>query len=467
MCRLEVLRSAGFKYRVLGIPSALNFVEGAWIRESADLMPSADWEVASPVAGRPAAPGLQHADHWFASVDMSKATDGLHHDAVEEIIDALCEAGLIRTSDKSFALSSLGVAPLHEWEFSTTEGGEDSFLWRRGSPMGTPLSFTVLSWASAWASGAFRNARVRGDDCVGSDPDRRNLVLSLKEYEIALRCIGCELSRPKTFISQGAFTFCETIGLPRRSPRNPTVKVGVFAVPACPAPGGARPLVATPGVSRRHGCRQERVARCLSPWVCKSSKLHLPVELGGLGYTSRGLRASKSTRQRLAAAVSRGFDPLLLPACKGTYRGEGLFPRRLEQSRVSTRGGRKLRDTFCKKYVPKARPEENHVKVPLRTFTALLEERVANLLTLNECEPCVVDVGRRPARTRPQPFKNGKRAWWSRCKPLSVQHGIKSLLRLAHVLRERPIWVEETFVTDIPVGTPMGRKLIRATVMAH
>jgi hypothetical protein len=396
---------------------------------------------------------------------MSKATDGLFHDVVEVVVESLCEAGCIRKNDLLLAKASLGLDPLHQWEYTDSLENEYTWYWRRGSPMGTPLSFTVLSWVSAWAAGAFSSSRVRGDDAVGASTSEGVLRAQLREYEVALECVGAELNVAKTFVSRGNFTFCEGVGIPAtKSGRYKRTRF--FSVPACPAPGGTRPVVATPLVVRRHCLRQERVAVTLSPWLNRSALFHLPVELGGYGYTGRGLAVSQQVRKRLAYAVSRGFDPLLLPATKGEYRGEGLFPRRLEQSRLWTGLGRRVRDSFVESWPSYVQPGPGRVLLDGPKLVALMEERCSNRLSFMECETRVVDTSRRPARTRPNPFKNAGTAW-NRCRPLSRTHGLKSLLRLARVLRERPRWVDSDFVTNIPVGTPMGRKLRRATVVAR
>jgi hypothetical protein len=193
--------------------------------------------------------------------------------------------------------------------------------------MGTPLSFVVLSWVSAWASQAFRSSRHHGDDCAGRSrlSDSRD---ELEDYSIAVAAVGAELNVSKTFTSPAMWTMCEVLGVPRAKSEG---GMAVFVAPPCPPPGLKAPVVAESRCGNRFLKRQERVMKTLFPWVLKDARLHLPVEIGGLGYTGRGLAVGSGLRARLGALVSRdpgvGLASKLLG--KAPFREGGLFPRPL------------------------------------------------------------------------------------------------------------------------------------------
>jgi hypothetical protein len=94
--RLEGLRAPGMKARVVGVPDALTFVEGSWIRGSAYLMAPGHWYVESGPSGTPS--GLRYCKRggkWY-SVDLTRATDLISHAAIRGIIRGLVAVGLIR-----------------------------------------------------------------------------------------------------------------------------------------------------------------------------------------------------------------------------------------------------------------------------------------------------------------------------------------------------------------------------------
>jgi len=199
--------------------------------------------------------------------------------------------------------------------------------------MGTPLSFVVLSWVNAWASQAFSSSRHHGDDGVGRSPVGADAfsdesAFQLTDYDCAVSAIGGSLNRPKTFRSSTSWTMCEVLGVRTRENES---GMAVFVAPPCPAPGLKAPVLAESRCGNRYLKRQERVMKTLFPWLVKDPRLHLPAEIGGLGYLGRGLAVSRGLRARLGALVSR--DPTFEQAsglnCKAPFREGGLYPRPL------------------------------------------------------------------------------------------------------------------------------------------
>jgi len=321
--RAEALRAPGYKVRVVGVPDALTFVEGSWIRMSAHLLAPGHW--VPPVGTRECPSSLRYlAGTKFHSVDLSKATDGLSHDAIRVVIDGLAERGLIRPADVGPARRSLGIGPETIWRYGNRE-----VVSKRGSPMGTPLSFIVLSWMNAWASQAFRWARHHGDDCAG----RSQLSHSqgeLADYANAVGAVGAELNVKKTFTGP-LWTMCEVFSNPRQRAEG---GMEVCVVPPCPPPGLKAPVAAESRCGNRFLKRQERTMRTLFPWCVKDARLHMPVELGGLGYLGRGLAMGAGLRARLGFLVKQepevGLSTKLLG--KAPFREAGLYPRPLVQA---------------------------------------------------------------------------------------------------------------------------------------
>jgi len=190
-------------------PTPAPFVEGSWIRESSRLMAPGHWAI--DPESREIPNGLHYRrGHTFRSLDLSKATDGLSHAAVEVVIEALARRGAIRPADRLMARRSLGLVGNTTWSFPDPIG---EVVFSRGSPMGTPLSFVVLSWVNAWAVGKFGRSLTHGDDAVG-----RHRIGSdaLHIYSDRVESVGAQLNRTKTFRADHSWTACEILALPRR-----------------------------------------------------------------------------------------------------------------------------------------------------------------------------------------------------------------------------------------------------------
>jgi hypothetical protein len=419
--------------RVVGVPDALTFIEGDWIRRSCPMLARGHWVVSDGHDGQPS--GLRWRQGCeFVSVDLSAATDGLSHDAVGAVIDGLFRGGCIRNSDVALARRSLGLEPQTKW---TWEG----LTWfaKRGSPMGTPLSFVVLSWLNAWATSAFESARHHGDDAVG----RARHSYELDEYELGISLIGGRLNRAKTFVSSSGWTMCEVAAWPRKNTRHGTA---VFVPPPCPPPGLRAPVAADNRVGPRFLRRQERVMRTLFPWCARDPRLRLPACVGGLGYTGRGLAVPASVRSRLALLVSSGTDYLVARNLYGKkpFREGGLYPRPLvpEPSRS--------REYHLARRLVAQDPLEDPSGVPvtveqLVTFESMLVESQYVLMAGDKLRRRR-DAGR-PGKTKSNALF--RRSDSRRIRPLTVAHGLSSLERWAAKLRNLTVRVFEDVASEI------------------
>jgi len=433
-CKLEALPFPGMKVRVVGVPDALTYIEGDWIRRSSRMLAPGHWmiDVQDGIPG-----GLRHRKgSTFVSVDLSAATDGLSHDAVGAVIEGLVDGGAIRRSDAHAARRGLGLEPRTEWSYEGTR-----WLAKRGSPMGTPLSFIVLSWVNAWATSAFSSSRHHGDDAVG----RVMASYEVEEYAFAIASCGGELNRRKTFTSESGWTMCEVAAWPSEDEGG----TEVFVPPPCPPPGLRAPVAAETRCGSRYLRRQERVMRTLFPWCHRDPRLRLPKSIGGLGYLGRGLAIPVSLRRRLGTLVSRGPDYLIARGVVGKtpFTKEGLYPHPLVP-------------------VP-ARPKEYHLSrrlvasepltcsasdggVPVPVIGLVIYE---NMLVESQYRLLVGDKfkrrwgGDRPARTKSKALfrrYNGPLA-----APLTRKHGAASLDRWAVKLQNMTVEVFEDVAFEI------------------
>jgi len=305
--------------------------------------------------------------------------------------------------------------------------------------MGTPLSFVVLSWVNAWATSAFTRARHHGDDAVGRAVDS----FELDEYEQAISLCGGELNRAKTFASSSGWTMCEVAAWPRFD-----TKLGkaVFVPPPCPPPGLRAPVAADPRCGSRYLRRQERVMRTLFPWVSRDPRLRLPAEVGGLGYTGRGLAVPLSVRRRLGTLVSRGNDWLIAEGVvsKQPFREVGLYPRPLIPEPSRPRSYHAARRLVAQE--PLETP--SGVLVRLESLVIFKTMLVESQYRLSEGDRFKRRWGGdRPARTKSRalfrPLK-GKLA-----PPLSVRGGLLALRRWASKLSNLEVRVFEDVASEI------------------
>lgn len=439
--KLVPLLSPGLKVRVIGVPDALTFIEGSWIRESCPMLARGHWVVTPGPRGVP--PELRfRRGSTFVSVDLSKATDGLNHDAIREVVEGLHEAGAIRPADLPLALRSLGLEPLTAWHYNGA-----TWYARRGSPMGTPLSFVVLSWLNAFATDAFSSSRHHGDDAVGRADDSEEIT----DYSIAVAAIGASLNLTKTFTSPHSWTMCEVLYGTRQGQR----KGSIFVPPPCPAPGLKAPVAAESRCDNRYLKRQERVMKALFPWITKDPRLHLPVEVGGLGYLGRGLAVGVGVRCRLAALVSRGADWLIARNlhAKRAFREGGLYPKSLISTPRQPADYWKLR----REMEPLVDPVGG-VEVPAEQLIAYENRLVESTYRLMHGDALrrVRDSGR-PVRTKAKTLFRQRTV--TNVPPLRKWGGIMALRRWAERLKDLPVKVFADVALEIRGSTssPMGQ----------
>lgn len=325
--KAEALRTSGYKVRVVGVPDCLTYIEGSWIRESMHRggLPADHWRTETQIHGPPR--GMRHDDsrNSYYSLDLSRATDGLSHDAIRVIVDSLSSRGYIRPADVPMARRSLGLERNGTWRFPKREV---PFL--RGSPMGTPLSFVILSWTSSWSTAAFRRRLTHGDDAVGSE--RRttwggNPSRCLSVYADRTASVGTSLNRQKTFRANQSWTACEVFC----RPEDLTDRMVVVIPPSVPPATLRAPLAADPTLTGSFLRRAERVMTTRFPWLTRDARVHLPVSIGGLGYMGRGLAVGRALRVKLGSLVSREPKPedALAILSKKPFREVGLYPRPL------------------------------------------------------------------------------------------------------------------------------------------
>jgi len=435
--KATVIREQGMKYRVVGVPSALVFMEGTWIRQSCNMLPR---EHFVPRDGTTVPPGLSAGagQGWFVSVDLSKATDGIGLDAVEAVIDALHEARFIRPADVDKAKWGMGVDPMTKWTSSIGD-----WISRRGSPMGTPLSFVVLSWINAWACQGFSNVATHGDDAVGL----ANSYHEVDDYNLAVSSIGASLNMTKTFVSRTRATMCEFAILP--SARTSKGTVVPFYPPSCPGPGVRAPWAADPRVPNRYLRRAERVVRAFFPWSVRDPRVRLPLEVGGLGYTGRGLAVSKAVRCRLAAACSRGSDVELSAAlsAKRPFREEGLYPKSMVRVPLRPKSFYKACRAVDRSEDFHLKPAGQGVSVPLSKVIAAKARQAEELYTfLGGKTKRVVDKGR-PAKTKTSTLFRTPQV--PSIRPLSKANGVWALKRLASKLAALEVRIDEDIAHSI------------------
>lgn len=436
--RVEALRQPGLKVRVVGVPDALTFVEGDWIRRSCHLLAPGHWMFSADDSASPP-PGLHDAcgvGESFVSLDLSKATDGLSHRIIGAIVDGFADARVIRPTDVPLARRSLGLEPRTKWS-EAKRGLLSPDTWEavRGSPMGTPLSFPCLSWASEWFTRGFGSSRHHGDDSVGRDMWDLGLTVAENRIDDA----GARLNRSKTFISSFGWTMCEVLGLPRGRGEDMVVHVP----PPCPAPGSVMPSIADPRLGRRYLKRAERVQRTLFPGF--RLRLTLPSQFGGYGYTGRGLVAPVAVRKRLALLVSRGLNPseAAIWFSKVPFQEAGLFPRP-----IVPRVGRPAAFYRLRKDLPSIKDyldPEGGEQLLLKDLVASVEAQTESLyrMTSGYEGPRKMERAAHGKTRRTKPRTLFKGVLTQNVRPLSRSRGLASLSRLAKVLENSPVRIRD------------------------
>jgi hypothetical protein len=415
--KMEVIRSPGMKARIIGVPDALTYIEGDWIRRSTRLLAPGHWIVSNGPGSVPRELRSRR-DGVFVSVDLSKATDGLHQDVIEKIVNSLHKAGAIRNSDLPMALRGLGVKPLTTWRH-----GDKVWRARRGSPMGTPLSFIILSWVNYLATSAFTSRKHHGDDAVGVAVSQEEIL----GYSGIVSAFGASLNREKTFISRSAWTMCEVASWPNDRKMRRTE---VFIPPSCFPPGLKAPLPCEQRTSNKYKNRSERIIKTLFPWIIKDPRLHLPVEIGGLGYTGRGLKVAKSVRSKLGYLISKGssFELCKSLNAQPPFKEGGLWPKSFTLTPKKPKEYWKSRREVEKEQFLSGSSDGVRVSYEdLTSYKAEITEMYYRMSVGDQYKKTRTVV--RPGKTKAKPLFKLKKIPY--CKPLTVRFGVESLRRFA------------------------------------
>jgi hypothetical protein len=313
--------------------------------------------------------------------------------------------------------------------------------------MGTPLSFVVLSWVNAWATSVFERALHHGDDAVGRAKKGEG-NLELLAYGQRIASVGASLNRSKTFRADHSWTACEILALPGEWNEDQMV---AYVPPSCPPPGLRAPLEADPRLDNLGLRRQERVMRALFPWICRDARLHLPVSVGGLGFTGRGLAVGIALRRRLGALVSRGPSAVVAADLIGKkpFREMGLYARPLvrEVRDATFWRASKLVDTFFPAQVA------DPASVPLESLLSFKSCLIEDEIRLMEGEKFKRKrVARRPDRTRSSAVF--RRLKVKPAKALSRRFGCLALDRWAQQSKDCRVTVEQDIASEIRERIP-------------
>jgi len=310
----------GMKARIITIPPASCFSRGDLVRQSL-------WPVVKACIPQilPYAPhteeailqrlaGYRHASKVFLSADLTRATDGFGHDAIIAVCDGLRKAGLPAFLYTELR-ESLGVGKDPHYVRYRLSDMTDKMARRcrerydvvdgcveipkvRGSLMGTPCSFTILSLINNWMSALLGPARIICGDDLAAVTHRQNVP----SYAHRARCVGSELHEGKSYRSKIGFVFCEAYAL--SGPGN----VGLKSF----RPPSLKEFVRNGnGVMSQHSVDPSsfnRLARCArtiyrsqrSIAAKKGRPAELPASLGGLGHPCKGrLRVPRRVRESL------------------------------------------------------------------------------------------------------------------------------------------------------------------------
>jgi hypothetical protein len=307
--------------------------------------------------------------------------------------------------------------------------------------MGTPLSFIVLSWVSAWTVQSMSDGKVHGDDAVGIVVD----PLTRGDYSAAVEFTGASLNIVKSFLSRSCFTFCETWGTRARTKEKKIKGVVVFVPPPCPAPGLRAPIAAETRSTPLYLRRQERVMKTLFPWIVNDPRVRLPVEVGGLGYTGRGLAVSNSVRRRLAAALSKGvpdFADAEALVGKRPFREGGLYPRPIVP--VAKSPSLLYRAMAMVEKIPYRM--NSNIEVPLHMVVAWKAAMSVKTCAGLGGDTVKLKVSGRPERTRGRIFKGSDSP---RISPLTRRGGVGAIRRFVLRVRNQPLMIHPVIASQI------------------
>jgi len=334
----SVIAELGMKARVITVPPASVFAQGDLVRQV--LWPALLSRIPQilPYAPHTEDEILQRIGSWvpgmvYLSADLTRATDGFGHDAIQAVIRGLRKAGLPAFLCSELE-SNLGVGQdVHyvryqksqltqqTWQefgkrYGVNEDGETVDVPKlRGSLMGTPCSFSILSILNHWMSELLGKRRI----ICGDDLAALTHPLNVSTYARRACAIGSELHQGKSFRSRIGFVFCEAYAL--------TNEGGLKSF----RPASLKEFVRDGnGVMCQHGVDAtsfNRLARCARTLYRKQRVIatkkrrypELPAVLGGLGHPCKG-------RLRIPAAGRSAIFELYL--CENTAHDGAHDPTR-------------------------------------------------------------------------------------------------------------------------------------------
>jgi len=244
-----------------------------------------------------------HSSKIFLSADLTRATDGFGHDAIRAVIAGLGRAGLPAHLVQSLT-ESLGVGHefhyvryrLSDMEVSDAEACRKKYdvvegcveiPKIRGSLMGTPCSFIILSLLNHWMSDRLgRHRIICGDDLAAvTHPS------NISSYAQRATGVGSELHQGKSYRSRIGFVFCEAYALSSKS------KAG--GLESFRPPSLKEFVRNGNGIMSQHSVDPSsfnRLARCARTIYRSQRKIamkkhrpaELPASLGGLGHPCKG-----------------------------------------------------------------------------------------------------------------------------------------------------------------------------------
>lgn len=209
----------------------------------------------------------------LVSTDMSQATDALSHKAL------------------SWICLEFNIDSRLLYEFSVVEPGKDRVPYLRGCPMGTPVSWAVLSLLHYMILRTVTGNKyfaICGDDAIA-----RMDMLTFNWYKDMLFSVGLELNLSKTFLSDSYGTFCEGYYKASKGDRGllsrlPAVPTRVFNPSESDWTSNIQQIFkeyVNLGVSLRKLNRATKVAFPHVYYMCRNYQVnpYLPTFLGGVG----------------------------------------------------------------------------------------------------------------------------------------------------------------------------------------
>jgi hypothetical protein len=191
--------------------------------------------------------------------------------------------------------------------------------------------------------------------------------------------------------------------------------------------------------------------KTLFPWCSRDPRLRLPLEVGGLGYTGRGLAVPRSLRVRLGTLVSQGVSYLIARGVvgKSPFRERGLYPRPLIPEPTRPRSYHAARRMVARDPLE----DPTGVLVPVDSLVIFENMLVESQYRLMEGDKFRRRRdGGRPERTKTKalfrPFSGRPAA------ALSRSHGVGSLKRWASTLHSMEVRVFEDVASEIRERIP-------------